>query len=94
MRWKEKATTNRNKKRIPKSYHKYFEPFVGGGAVIFELLPQKAIINDSNRALINTYRQICYEPDKFLHKIQDLDQTMWDNGKQYYYFIRKKYRQS
>ena len=36
---------------MPKFYNKYYEPFVGGGAVIFEFLPQNAVINDINRAL-------------------------------------------
>ena len=46
------------KERMPEKYNNYFEPFVGGGAVLFELLPSNALINDINRALINAYRQI------------------------------------
>jgi DNA adenine methylase len=36
----------------------YFEPFVGGGAVFFDLLPLKASINDINDELITTYKTI------------------------------------
>ena len=46
------------KERMPEKYNNYFEPFVGGGAVAFELLPEKALINDINKALINAYKQI------------------------------------
>ena len=79
------------KKRIPKKYNNYFEPFVGGGAVIFGLLPDNALINDSNKALINTYRQICNAPRLFLEVVNRLDADMWEDGKKYYYSLREHY---
>ena len=36
----------------------YYEPFIGGGAVLFGRQPNKAVINDSNEELINVYRMI------------------------------------
>ena len=54
------------KERMPKQYKDYYEPFVGGGAVIFELLPANALINDINKALINAYKQICNAPKVFM----------------------------
>jgi len=40
---------------IDRNCSTYIEPFVGGGAVFFELQPKKALINDYNSELINVY---------------------------------------
>ena len=76
---------------MPEKYNNYFEPFVGGGAVTFALLPENALINDINKALINAYRQICNAPEVFLKAIKKLDNEMWEDGKEYYYFLREHY---
>ena len=79
------------KERMPEKYNKYYEPFIGGGAVMFDLLPKDAIINDINKSLINAYRQICYQPELFLQTIHKLDTEMWEDGKEYYYALRAHY---
>lgn len=79
------------KERMPQSYNKYYEPFVGGGAVLFSLLPEEAIINDINRALMNAYRQICDNTESFLRNLRFLDESIGQDGKTYYYSIREKY---
>ncbi|MGN0721011.1 MAG: DNA adenine methylase [Anaerovoracaceae bacterium] len=79
------------KEKMPEKYNNYFEPFVGGGAVLFELLPSNALINDINRALINAYRQICDAPEEFINTVNKLDTEMWEDGKKYYYSLREHY---
>lgn len=79
------------RERMPKEYNRYYEPFVGGGAVTFELLPSNALINDINKALINAYRQICHRPEAFLSEINRLDSEMWEDGKKYFYLKREAY---
>mgnify|MGYP004440197605 FL=1 len=79
------------RERMPEKYNDYYEPFVGGGAVMFDLLPANALINDINKALINTYRTICNELDAFLKEVNRLDNDMWEDGKKYYYSIREYY---
>jgi len=79
------------RERMPKQFNNYYEPVVGGGAVIFELLPENAVINDINRALINAYQMICYHPQEFLQEINRLDAEMWEDGKEYYYSLREHY---
>lgn len=77
--------------RMPENYNHYFEPFVGGGAVFFLTQPSKALINDINKALINTYQRICDSPKEFLSEVNKIDSEMWEDGKQYYYIIREHY---
>jgi DNA adenine methylase len=43
---------------FPKTYGKYIEPFLGGGAVFFALSPKDAYLSDSNEELINAYNRI------------------------------------
>lgn len=79
------------RERMPQKYNKYYEPFVGGGAVVFDLLPERAVINDINKALINTYQQICNESEAFIDVVNRLDREMWEDGKEYYYALRERY---
>jgi len=79
------------KERMPEKYNNYYEPFVGGGAVVFGVQPKSAFINDINRALINAYKQICNEPKAFLQAVNKFDSEMWEDGKAYYYCMRERY---
>lgn len=47
-------------KNIPENYNRYFEPFLGGGAVYFRLIPaeKEAYLSDINHSLIQAYRDI------------------------------------
>lgn len=82
---------DRIKERFPLKYNNYFEPFVGGGAVLFGLKPEKAIINDINASLINAYKVIAHNTQDFLEYINTLDNGMWEDGKAYYYTLRERY---
>lgn len=82
---------NQIKERMPKEYNDYYEPFIGGGAVLFELQPEKATINDINISLINVYRQVKDNTEEFIKLVNKLDSEMWEDGKEYYLDIREKY---
>ena len=76
--------------RIPENCSTYVEPFVGGGAVFFELQPKKAIINDLNAELINVYSLVRDSPVEFLRELEHHAQR---NDKDYFYKIRSMDRQ-
>ncbi len=54
------------RKYVPRKFETYFEPFVGAGAVLFDLQPPRAVINDANEELINCYRVIKSNPEELI----------------------------
>ena len=48
----------------------YYEPFIGGGALLFDLQPKRAIINDYNEELINVYRIIRDYPYELIEDLK------------------------
>ena len=70
---------------MPKKYNRYFEPFVGGGALFFDLAPKNAVINDFNAELINCYQQIKDNPQELI-EILKVHQEY--NSKEYYLDLR------
>lgn len=61
---------------------RYCEPFVGGGAVLFDILSnypmQEVLINDINAELINAYRQIKVHVNDLLEYLFSLQNQFWD----------------
>lgn len=77
------------KNKMPQNYKNYFEPFIGGGAVLFSIMPENAIINDINRALINTYKYVRDMPQELIEKIIILDKYNDIQGKDFFYKQRE-----
>ena len=63
----------------------YYEPFVGGGAVFFDLLPERAELSDLNRELVITYNVIKNNIDELIFSLK---QHIYD--KEYYLEVRAK----
>lgn len=92
---------------IPETYSIYLEPFVGGGAVFFHLNPERAVINDVHKELIDFYQSIklgkspdIYEfmkkhpnNEETYYKVRDYDTTdVLDNAKRFYYLRKTCFR--
>jgi len=63
------------KQYIPQNYYRYFEPFIGGGALFFDLAPQKAYVNDINKVLVSAYRNIKHHPYNVIKELENLQET-------------------
>lgn len=67
------------RKHYPHRIKKYCEPFVGGGAVLFDVLqkcrPEKVLVNDVNEELINTYLQIKTDCNLLIEQLSELQQN-------------------
>lgn len=63
--------------------NRYFEPFLGGGACLFGLAPEKAIVGDANGELINFYSVLKFNIKEFLCEL-----SSYENTKEFFYKIR------
>lgn len=71
-------------KHIPENFTTYVEPFVGGGAIFFEVEPQRAVINDIHVDLINFYQELKAGHGPQIHALMEQS----PNNEETYYRIR------
>ena len=71
------------RKYLPKRDVNYYEPFLGGGAVLFDLQPKKSVVNDINDELINLYQVIKNDVESLI-----TDLKKYKNEESYFYEIR------
>lgn len=70
---------------FPKQIDRYYEPFLGGGAIFFYLLPTRAVLTDINPELVNVY---CCVRDTVEALIEQLAKHQRSHSPDYYYKIR------
>lgn len=63
----------------------YYEPFVGGGSLFFDLARNNCVINDYNSEIVNAYRVIKEHPTGL---IRMLKYHQKNDSEEYYYLIR------
>ncbi len=90
---------NEIRTRYPSKIEKYCEPFLGGGAVLFDVLenfqPKEILVNDINNELINTYKQIQKNCKNLIKQLSQLQKIYWDlnieDRKTFYFSKRERF---
>ncbi len=74
---------------FPERFERYFEPFVGSGAVFFDLWNTRtdltAFLSDSNKELVNCYRIVRDEPDALIALLAEHKRL---HSQEHYYTVR------
>ena len=89
------------RKKYPAKIERYCEPFVGGGAVLLDVLanfqPKEVLINDINPELTNTYTQIKNNAESVISMLSEMQEAFWDmdndQRKEYFYAKRERFNE-
>lgn len=68
---------------MPASFKRYYEPFVGGGALFFALNSDESVLADKNAELVNCYCQVRDSPQEVVSYLSELKNNRAD-----YYAVR------
>ena len=78
----------------PKAFERYYEPFLGGGAVFFHLIATRrrfeSMLFDSNEELINAYKIIRDRVEELIQLLREHEESYKKEPKAYYYRVRDK----
>ena len=77
---------------IPQNFETYFEPFLGGGAVLFNLISKnphlQCFVSDLNSTLILSYITIRDKVNKLIISLEEHSENYFKNPEEYYYRVR------
>ena len=72
------------RKKYPRNIKKYCEPFVGGGAVLLDILGNftldEVMVNDINSDLINTYNQVKNNVGELVLMLCEMQKAFWESN--------------
>ncbi|MBW6461865.1 MAG: DNA adenine methylase [DPANN group archaeon] len=77
---------------FPKKIERYFEPFLGSGAVFFYIIekykPKEILLSDINKELINAYIIVKTDVERLIIELKQHKEYYKADSKKYYYEIR------
>ena len=68
---------------VPQDFRRYVEPFLGGGAVLFDRAPSRALVNDLNSELVSMYEVVRDYPEELISQLKTMPM-----GSEAFYEIR------
>jgi len=78
---------------LPDSFGTYYEPFLGGGALLFHILwkknNQKCSVSDLNSDLVLAYTVIRDRPDSLIISLKNHEKNYQTDSNSYYYSVRE-----
>jgi len=75
-------------RRMPPTYRRYYEPFVGGAALFFRIAPDRAVLADVNQDLVGLYRAVASDVDGVIRRLQ---QHRDKHDERHYYDMRTRW---
>lgn len=79
--------------RLPEKFNTYYEPFIGGGALLLDACPESAYVGDINNVLVGTYNAIKNNLPSLLKLLDEYsdNHNQVDDKKEFYYKMRDAY---
>lgn len=85
---------NRVARMFPPDYDTYYEPFVGGGSVLYAANPDTGVAGDRCVPLIDLWRYIRDDPNEVIEYYRKAWQRLQDEGESAYYDIRDEFNET
>lgn len=79
------------KSYLPDSFNTYYEPFIGGGSMLYAIHPKRAICGDICAPLINLWNEIKNNPEKLAEEYRLRWLRLQEEGYSIYYKIRESF---
>lgn len=76
---------------LPERFERYFEPFLGAGALYFYFAPTNSYLSDINQPLVNCYNAIKTNPELVYKYLRSFGNS---HSRQFYYRVRDEYNEN
>lgn len=83
-----RSQSSKIKAYLPESFDTYFEPFIGGGSMLYAVSPQKSVCGDICRPLIDLWTEIRDNPEELAKNYERRWLRLQEEGYTAYYAIR------